>query len=60
MDKAAFAHQGVSGQQRERLEDANLDCALLIGVDRYCKKCLCLEHPSLNGILQILSHTMFE
>ena len=34
-DQAAPAHQGISRHQRERREDANLDCSLHIPTDRY-------------------------
>ena len=40
VDQAAFAHQGVLRHQRERGEDADMDCHIDLPADRHCQKTL--------------------
>ena len=59
MDQGAFSLQGVSGHQRERGEDAVLECALHLLAIAIVKKLMHLMH-SLYEILKVLSLAMFS
>jgi hypothetical protein len=48
------------GHQRERREDADMDCHIDLPADRHCKETFASCHHSLYEILQILSLSMFE